>query len=461
MRYNARVALAATANPAATSAQGFVSALRQVENSVRTVMERDTDKDGKLTYDEVSKSVGRPLQPGGNHNWSARVKQVQTLNSDPGGEVTLASFLSAAEALFGAVDTDGDGKMSQQEIIDYWRAPTALDAAQQAKAVQSTLTRTQQAEANRQKARFPEPARPGCAMPQPSPQAKILLLSSYRLEALSTVSIGDPSIVVHAGRVIVEPGDEPLYVVIPAPAATIWQFGGAVDRIERLVMNSPVDGTNRPDQNAPPAVGATGLPQDRIAFLGKPDCITHFFELRSLQSSQAVAAVRKATGQEPFKAFAAYSVMGFSIPSGKIDSLADRRRQMLTIEKGAGTLRVDGTSNLLVRAAPSKALNDLYNNLPGGLIEIDPKSVVSSFPVQTYEVFPQQAGLVQLLESGALKLNRTGEYIVQKKMRFPAGLFGISVKFLVPHGAPAPDGDPGHACVTMEDATERTFRPCG
>jgi hypothetical protein len=97
---------------------------------------------------------------------------------------------------------------------------------------------------------------------------------------------------------------------------------------------------------------------------------------------------------------------------------------------------------------------------PGGLVEIDPKSVVASLPAETYEVMPDQAGLVQLLESGALTQNRAGEYIVQKKTRFPAELAGAhQVKFLVLRGVPVPDGDPGHSCVTVEDQTvERTVR---
>ena len=117
---------------------------------------------------------------------------------------------------------------------------------------------------------------------------------------------------------------------------------------------------------------------------------------------------------------------------------------MLIVEKGAGTLRFEGdTSNIILRAGRSQARDDLYFYSPGGLVEIDPKAVVSSLPAQTYEVFPQEAGLVQLLESGALKQNRAGEYVVQKKTRLPAGLAGAhSVKFLLLRGTPLPDGTP-------------------
>jgi hypothetical protein len=300
-------------------------------------------------------------------------------------------------------------------------------------------------------------------MPAPSPKAKIILLSAYQTEALSSVTLGSHDVVVHAGRIVVEPGDEPLYVVVATYAAMIWQFSGAVDRVERLVMSSHMTGPNSGDKNLPSLVGATGLANEKISFFSRSGCFSYFSEIPSSQSVQTVAAVREATGQEPSKVSTAYAVLGFSIPSGRVDALADTQRKRLIIEKNSGTLRVEGDSaNFILRAGPSRARDDLYMYSPGGLIEIDPKSVVASLPAQTYEVFPQQAGLVQLLESGALTQNRAGEYIVRKKTRFPPGLAGAhSVKFLVLRGVPVPDGDPGHSCVTVEDQTsERRFEPC-
>jgi hypothetical protein len=87
--------------------------------------------------------------------------------------------------------------------------------------------------------------------------------------------------------------------------------------------------------------------------------------------------------------------------------------------------------------------------------------VVSSVPAARYEVLPQQAGLVQLLASGALKQNSLGEYIVREKIRFPAGLHGAhSVTILVIKGVPYPDGDPGHSCVIVEETGEKKGGGC-
>jgi hypothetical protein len=63
--------------------------------------------------------------------------------------------------------------------------------------------------------------------------------------------------------------------------------------------------------------------------------------------------------------------------------------------------------------------------------------------------------LSQLLKSGVLTRNGQGEYLINKKMRFPAGLTGAhSAKFLLLRGVPKPEGQPGHSRVVSEETGE-------
>jgi hypothetical protein len=51
-----------------------------------------------------------------------------------------------------------------------------------------------------------------------------------------------------------------------------------------------------------------------------------------------------------------------------------------------------------------------------------------------------------------LKRAGNGEFLIQEKIRYPAGLYGgYSVKFLLPRGVPNPDGDAGHSHVISEE----------
>src|SRR5664279_1734894 len=89
---------------------------------------------------------------------------------------------------------------------------------------------------------------------------------------------------------------------------------------------------------------------------------------------------------------------------------------------------------------------------PGGLVEIDPRTVVASQPVERYDMMPEEAGLTQLEQDGAISRNSLGEFLVHKKIRFPAGLHGGHlVRFRIQKGALMPEGDPGHSCVIVEE----------
>ena len=429
MNYDMRAQIGLAANnklnkPQLPMADAFA---KQIDSMVRNIMALDTDRDGKVSLAESAR-FGAGNHGRGANGQAARARQLLTMEGASNGVLTLAAYQAAGEGLFRQIDTDKDGVVSQQEMTEY-------------------RTRAERA---------------GCEMPAASDKAKVVLLSSYETEALSSVTIGSQDNVVHAGRVVVEPGSEPLYVVIASYSPTIWQFSGAVERVERLVMTSAGTGPNRGDANQRSLVGATGIAQEKVSFFSKSNCLTYFSEAPSAASLQTVAAIRKASGKAPETVATKYSVASFKVPSGATESVRAQGNGPLIIEKTQGTLKVIGNaSGVTVQAGPSRAKDEMYRFSPGGVIEIDPKTVVSSQPAVSYEVLPQQAGLVQLLASGALKQNSLGEYIVREKIRFPAGLAGAhSVTFLIMKGTPYPEGDPGHSCVIVEESGEKKGGAC-
>ncbi|HOZ35327.1 MAG TPA: hypothetical protein PLM52_20830, partial [Tabrizicola sp.] len=96
-------------------------------------------------------------------------------------------------------------------------------------------------------------------------------------------------------------------------------------------------------------------------------------------------------------------------------------------------------------AAIQRELNRFH---PGGVVKLDPKTVVSAYPVEPYVVLPQQAGLAQLMEQGLIKRQGNAFLVLQPIPRFPAGLHGAhSVSFVLGPDVPLPPGDPGHSSV--------------
>lgn len=437
---------------------------------VATIMALDTDHDGKVSVAEAGNLVRSGDRPTVRQSGLVvRVRDALTLESASGGELTLAGYEAAAEMLFRKVDTDNDGKISQPELTDYRRkfapagAKTDVDAAEAAQKRQreQAAIAGQQAEIARSKQAAVDAERAACPMPTASERAKVVLLSAYQADGVSNATIGSQDNVVHAGRVVVEPGDEPLYVVISSFSPVIWQFSGAVDRVERLVINSSTTSPAGSDPWHPSLAGATGIAPQRVSFLPRSNCLGYFSETPSSASLPAVAAIRSVTGKSPEIVTAADLVSSFSVPSGKAEMPKNERKQ-LAIQKSARKMAIpEDNSNFIFRAGRGRAAEQMRWTFPGGVVEIDPKTVVASAAVTAYEVLPSQAGLVQLLSAGALAQNNSGEYIVRQKIRFPGGLWGAnSATFLVMKGVPYPDGNPGDSCVVVEETGESKGLSC-
>jgi len=433
-----------------------------IEDTVRRIMALDTDTDGKVSVSEASKYSEPGLLRIGLGPQSARAREALAVVGGSKREITLADYQAAGAALFRKIDSDGDGALSQQELAEYRQRPDTPEGAALIAAAEIVQKRQRELDAAvRKQQQEAEAAREGCAMPKASEKAKVIIISAYETEALSSVMLGSQDAVVRAGRVVVEPGPAPLYIVIPTFSATIWQFSGAVERVERVVMSSLVSGPpNGSKVQLPPLVGATGIASERLGFLARSDCLRYFHQIPSSDSVETITAVRNATGKEPEVVAAKYSVSGFAVPSGKIETLKDERPQPLIIQKSQGTLNIIGdSSNVIIQAGPSRARDELYRSFPGGVIDIDPRSVVANVSVAAYEVLPSQAGLVQLLGTGALTQNSSSEYVVRKKIRFPAGVDG-AMTFVIRKGTPYPDGESGSACVIMEETGESKGWAC-
>jgi hypothetical protein len=198
------------------------------------------------------------------------------------------------------------------------------------------------------------------------------------------------------------------------------------------------------------------VPAERVTFLGQSKCIGYFSDTPSSKGAMAAGLVRREAGKDVSVIAARYAVSEISVPSGRIQTAREPNRGRLVIVKEAGTLTIEGDPrNVIVQTGRGELESEFKRFSPGGVVEIDPKRVVASMPAERYQVLPQQAGLIQLVQSGALERNRSGEFLIKQKIRFPAELTGAhSVKFLLLKGVPMPEGNPGHSAVISEETGE-------
>jgi hypothetical protein len=290
-----------------------------------------------------------------------------------------------------------------------------------------------------------------CAMPKASDSAKIVLLRVDGAEALSTVTIGSQDVATGTAAIVVEPGREPLYLIVASMSPTIWRLTGAVERIERLVLASLRTGPNRGVPGEMPLNGATGVASDRITFLRHPHCLS-IYQVPSAWVAMAPSIVTYEIGRRPTAGAAFGAIAQVSVPSLAWQSTRRGKTiPMIVYSRSNSGMVIEGDPRDRIIIAGQNDLNEeLKLFTPGGVTDIDANAVVASRPPERYAVLPQQAGLLQLLRSGALSRNADGDFLVRREIRLPAELNG-GHKLILLRGVPEPAGEPGHVCVLVEE----------
>jgi Ca2+-binding EF-hand superfamily protein len=415
------------------------------EDRMQREMAADLDGDGRITMQEI---YAHSDQQGRNKPAPLlyRMSAFDPAERSAAG-LRWDSVRATASAYFASLDTDKNGMLSQEEAHRiaprnhaspplYPRATGAPRPGAQGRVAMQPGTRRPVAQ---------PPVRELCELPLPSAKAQIALLSAYGAAALSSVTIGSQDVEVGTATIDIAPGNTPLYVVITSHDPVIWRFTGATHRVEQAVINSTQHRAGTKGE-APGLAGATGLPARRVTFPPQASCIRHFRLVPSVSAALASGVVRDILGRGTDIQTFTSKVSVFRLPSGEAQTIKyspdaiPKTPVTVMLEGGPVTLRTD---NPLAR--------DVWMFNPGGVVTLDPAQVVASQKPARYAVLPNQAGLLQLVQQGALTY-RNREFHIHRKIRFPAAMHGShSATFLLRKGVPPPEGDPGHSCVVSEE----------
>lgn len=366
----------------------------------------DRDGDGRHGYDEIVAMVQEEMR---GRNDARRFQ-----------------FPFADDLL--AMDLDSDGATAPEEIA---RVVAALRAA----------PRDPAGPVFRQAGIAPDRS---CAPPKPGADAEIVIVSGYGGAALSNVAVAGRDVEATAARLVIEPGERPLYLVVTAFQAMVWQIEGDVDRVERIVVQPRGVATG-------PGAGVTGLPAEKVSFVPAGACFQPFHEAANgIKANWLKRAMAAALGRPADRVVASYTLNFTALPSGRDVTPPPAPRPVQKDAQGRPVFTVDMLS-------PENLMRRFH---PGGLSRVDPAAVVAAGPVAAYEVLPQEAGLGQLLQEGALVPveggvgRRRGQaFLIRRPIaHFPAGLTGAhGVTFVLGKGVPMPEGDPGHSLVLDEE----------
>ncbi|MEM7752384.1 MAG: hypothetical protein AAF230_03165, partial [Pseudomonadota bacterium] len=297
-----------------------------------------------------------------------------------------------------------------------------------------------------------------CDAPKPSPSARFIALSGYEGGALSTVSVTGLDEVTQIATIEIEPGDTPVYLIVGAYETIIWEVIGATDRVEAFVAQGG---------------GVLGLAQDKVHHVPQNGCFKYVTTIDGGDGALAYRKLEKEFGKAPNLMLARYTIGQIAVPSGTaapeagdgdgVDVLVlDGKRFEVTPD---GLKPLDEASDQLPGAGPfgaSQTLRSFLRFHPGGLREVDAEAVNAAKEAVPYDVYPQQAGLLQLILDGRMSFTRDGYYVIDQSIpRFPAGLYGShSVQFILAEGIEMPAGTPGHSSVRSEETGACLTRMC-
>jgi hypothetical protein len=372
----------------------------------------DADQNGSISLKEVA---SRPPERADGSAMLQAGRLLLALDPNKDGLLTAQELRAIGEQAFARIDRDGNGTISKEEA----------DVAQ-------PLFAQVQQKMQDQELRMTAPV---CAMPALAAGADLVLLSTYEGVSLSSVSVGGQDQETNIIDVAIQPGDEPLYLVLASYESMVWRLTGAVKRVQRVAISSA---------NAAPggvsASGGVGLPKDKVAIL-PANCISYFSKTDGRDSLRAEATLERSIGKRPAKIVATYSASAVTLPSGEITTPSRDPR-----EQGGTPAGFD-----------PETWREALRFWPGGVQQVAPASIVARARVEAYSVLPSQAGLAQLVGSGALtKFRSSGKYrIVRPIARFPASMGGAHrADFLLAPGVPVPPGDMLHACLKIEQTGE-------
>lgn len=281
----------------------------------------------------------------------------------------------------------------------------------------------------------PTPSHGHTDLPNAAADDQIILVGAYEGDAIASTTIAGQDQETGTARVVIEPGTAPLYVLLSSYAATIWRIEGDVSRVRQVVVFG----------SGPQ--GVTGIADVRVTVLANSDgpLRGYFYSVDSSDARRLRQEVEAALGRAVDEVFGGYEIGTIALPSGAVFE----------------TRPPAGTPPGFDEAAYWRYGLSFS---PGGVVEIDPATVVATAPAERYEVLPQGFGLAQLVATGGLEHREGFFYIARAIPRFPAGLYGAhSVDFVLASGVPMPAGDPGHSCVISEETGQAigAFSRCG
>ena len=347
---------------------------REMPNAGELFAERDANGDGQWTLEEALATV-RPAEANTRafRQRSGRFDRIFSIDADGDGRLTEAELTEAFLRVFNAIDANDDGEISAAEFTN---AQTDIEHARIIAESQS------------------------CPLPRPSADAHSVAIATARGQLLSGLALGPQDEVTSIIDITIEPGAQPIQLILASLDPVIWRLTGATGRVE----NVNVFGMDS-DAAGNVLAGVSGVSGQIVNFV-EPRCVSLNAALGGRRDANERLAILlgAATGHSVSPLSTSGGVGNVSVPS-------------LSTERASGDL-----------PAPEGFDPDLWRDAnrswPRGVELPDASSITSLVALEIYDILPQRMGTAQLVAQGVIEPTEYhAEYRVLRPFpRFPAGM---------------------------------------
>lgn len=334
----------------------------RINKDIESVMKLDTNNDGSIGSTEMSVFK----QTGYSGPQEKNIEDLLALDTNGDGKLDAVELEALAHKAFNTVDINGDG----------------LASAEERKKVSDMNLRVYEASKR---------ISPSCQMRQAEQDEKVILIGVHEGKAVSNISVAGQTEETTVIPLVISKGKEKLFIIVASYSPVIWKVTGDVGRISHLALGGVIlsEMTGNSDAGVNNInVGATGVPNEKVSFFRAYSCgLGKLWDKKRPVESHAVP-VKLLIGANPHS---------------------------IVTTHGVREVRIDGSVAVLenenekpdVQKAPEGFDKDVWaehlRNMPGGLIHLTLKDVVSHSPAVVYEVLPKWAGLAKLLHEGAIE----------------------------------------------------------
>ena len=434
----------------------------------------DINKDGSLAGVEISALSSQTL-PERNDEADFGPLFMAWSDLDADGTVSPNELSEFVAAVVNAGDRNGDGDLSNGEKNDLRNNLKELDPAKLPPV--SRLPKSSSPDAIEVEASNEDnPPLTDCRVETALPNAALLAVGGYEGAGLSDMLMGDARDVGTVADGVIPEGTAPVHLLVYFSRPTILRLSGRVERIEAI-------------SSLGAATGFIGVARDQLTFLEDLSDRCRFEPSRHATDQMARLQILLTTAFDttPMTLISEYTI-------GTADLGTARNTASNPLPGAIDPGYADAAGAIWRRML-------LFN--PGGFIDLDEASIISTDLIEPAAAWPGAAGVAKLLADGVISSQRfvnaatevreiepgvvrlggrsispglgdrliafdgrdymqekpgvwigrpRPEYIVNREFAFPPGMNTVTFStFLVPKGVPVPSGDPGGSEVKYKE----------